>query len=120
MLSVVNVPPIFKFPDKLKFDAVIVVVYKVLAVIFVPVTFVAERIPELTFVVAIKVLAETFVAVTLAKTLVPDARIAPFTSRFDAGEVVFTPKLPFVKNTVEFTCEKDMDAAVFKTIYIIY
>jgi hypothetical protein len=120
MLTVVKVPPIFKFPDKLKFDADIVLADKVLAVIFVPITFVADNNPELILVVDIKLLTEIFVAVTLAKELLSDTLIPPFTSRFTVGEVVFTPKLPFVKNTVEFNCESDIDAEVFKTIYIIY
>jgi hypothetical protein len=119
ILTVVNVPPIFTFPVKLKFDAVIVLADKVPAVIFVPITFVADNNPELTLV-EIKLLDEMFVVVVLAKELIPDTLIAPFTSRFVVGDVVFTPKLPFVKNTVEFNCEKDIDAEVFKTIYIIY
>jgi len=120
ILTVVKVPPIFTFPDKLKFDADIVLADKVSVVIFVPITFVAESIPELTLVVEIKLLAVILVAVTSTRELVPDTFIVPFTSRFTVGDVVFTPKLPFVKNTVEFNCENDIDAEVFKTIYIIY
>jgi hypothetical protein len=118
--TTVKVPPTVTFPDKFTFDAEIVVADKVPAVIFIPVAFVEDNNPELILVVEIKLLVDILVAVTFCKVLLPDARILPFTSIFVVGEVVFTPKLPFVENIVEFNCENDNDAEVFKTIYIIY
>jgi len=89
----------------------------------VPTIFVAESKPELTLVdptivVAIRTPAETELAVTLDKLDNPDALKVPEISTVDAGTVVLKPTFPFVKYTLEFICESDIDAAVF--IYIIY
>jgi hypothetical protein len=120
MFTVVNVPAIFKLPDKLIFAPVIVVPINIPALTFVAVTLVADNNPELTLVVAINVDADTFVAVTFAKLDKPDALIVPATSKLAEGLVVLIPKFPFVKYAVELICENEIDAAVFKTIYIIY
>ena len=104
IFTVVKVPATLKLPDKLKFAPVIVVADKVPALIELPTTLVADKAP----------------VVILAKLDKPDAFIVPATSKLAVGLVVLIPKFPFVKYEVELICENEIDAAVFKPIYIIY
>ena len=82
ILTVVNVPAIFKLPDKLKLDPVIVVPDKVPALIELPTTFVAESKPEVTRVLAltvsvVKVVETRFVIVAFVDAKAPDETTSP-------------------------------------------